>query len=198
MKNFRVFSLLAVLSIFLLVVPAIGAAEYSYVDIVNMLTDTERLAVLPADGEICAQWSSYDRRSRYDAEKDKYIHWDANGDGDGYGGVSDKRTKDGRLIMAEIDGPGVIWRIWSATTKKGNVSIYLDGSDVPAVDLPFEGYFNHENEPFTRKTLVHIAAQGKNCYVPISFGKSCKVVGDRGLRPILRVCLFKVSGRYQG
>ena len=39
----------------------------SYVDLVHRLTDLEYLATIPASGEQCAQWSSYDRRSRYDA-----------------------------------------------------------------------------------------------------------------------------------
>ena len=57
--------------------------ELSYVDLVKRLTDLEYLATLPAPGEQCAQWSSYDRASRYDAATGKYVAWDANGDGDG-------------------------------------------------------------------------------------------------------------------
>ena len=43
-----------------------------------------------------------------------------------------------------MSGPGVIWRIWSAKPEQGHVSIYLDGSDTPAVDLPFAGYFDRQ------------------------------------------------------
>ena len=152
---------------------ACSAAQYSYVDLVNRLTDLEGLAVLPAQGEICAQCSSYDRASRYDAATGKYVGWDANGDGSGI-----VRIEDGKQVFGEIEGPGCIWRIWSAAPKSGHVRIYLDGATEPTIDLPFSGYFDGRNEPFTYSALVHDAASGKNCYVPIPFQKSCKIVAD--------------------
>ncbi len=41
--------------------------------------------------------------------------------------------------------PGLYWRIWSARAEKGRVKIYLDGQEKPAVDLPFENYFDGYN-----------------------------------------------------
>src|SRR2546425_3793159 len=58
-----------------------GESALTYVDLVHRLTDLERLATLPSPDERCAQWSSYDRASRYDPASGKYIKWDANGDG---------------------------------------------------------------------------------------------------------------------
>jgi len=133
----------------------------------------EHLATLPAVGEECAQWSSYDRRSKYDSASGKYIDWSANGDGDGF-----IRKEDDNQVFAEIEGPAVIWRIWSALANQGHVKIFLDGNKQPAVDLPFDGYFNCENEPFTRPALVHTTARGRNNYVPIPFNRSCKIVGE--------------------
>ena len=153
--------------------PAVAGESLTYVDLINRLTDLEHLATLPAPGENCAQWSSYDRRSRYDPASGKYVAWSANGDGAGI-----IRKEGDKLIFAEIEGPAVIWRIWSALANQGHVKIYLDGSQEPAVDLPFDGYFNCENEPFTRPALVHTTARGRNCYVPIPFQKSCKIVGE--------------------
>ena len=149
--------------------------ELTYVDLVKRLTDLEYLATAPAQGEQCAQCSSYDRRSRYDAATGKYVDWDANGDGNGI-----IRKEDGKQVLAEMEGPGCIWRIWSATPKQGHVRIYLDGESAPAVDLPFVGYFNHKNEPFTRSAIVHTVANGWNNYTPIPYQKSCKVVADPG------------------
>ena len=149
--------------------------ELTYVDLVKRLTDLEYLATVPAPGEQCAQWSSYDRRSRYDAATGKYVGWDANGDGNGI-----IRKEDGKLVLAEMEGPGCIWRIWSATPKQGHVRIYLDGASEPAVDLPFVGYFDRKNEPFTRSAIVHTVANGWNNYTPIPYQKSCKVVADPG------------------
>jgi len=147
----------------------------SYVDLVKRLTDLERLAVLPAPGEKCMQWSSYDRHSKYDAKTGKYVAWGANGDGTGF-----IRTEDGRQVFAEIKGPGVIWRIWSARTGGGHVRMFLDGAAKPAVDLPFVKYFDRTTKPFVYKSLCYMAARGQNCYVPIPFNKSCKIVADKG------------------
>ena len=79
-----------------------------------------------------------------------------------------------------MEGPGCIWRIWSAAPKEGHVRIYLDGASEPAVDLPFAGYFDRKNEPFTRSAIVHTVANGWNNYTPIPYQKSCKIVADPG------------------
>ena len=145
----------------------------TYVDLVRRLIDLEYLATVPAPGEFCAQWSSYDRASKYDVMSGKYAKWDANGDGGGY-----IRKEGDKLILAEMEGPGSIWRTWSATPGKGHVRIYLDGESEPAVDLPFIGYFDGTNAPFTRPALVHTVSRGWNNYTPIPYRKSCKIVAD--------------------
>lgn len=148
--------------------------KLTYVNLVNRLTDLKRLATLPAAGEQGAQWSSYDRASRFDQATGKYIRWDANGDGNGI-----IRKEGDQLVLAEMQGPGCIWRIWSATPGKGHVRIYLDGAAEPAVDLPFTGYFNRQNPPFTRSAIVHTVSMGWNNYTPIPYQKSCKITADR-------------------
>ena len=150
--------------------------KLTYVDLVKRLTDLEQLATLPAPGETTRQWSSYDRASKYDAAAGKYVRWDANGDG---GGII--RQEGNQSVLAETEGPGCIWRIWSATAKEGHVRIYLDGASEPVVDLPLIGYFDRKTEPFTRPMLVHTtAANGYNNYTPIPYQKSCKIVADAG------------------
>ncbi|MHC4445700.1 MAG: glycoside hydrolase family 172 protein [Planctomycetota bacterium] len=151
-----------------------AAETFTYIDLVNRLTDLEQLAILPQPGEKCAQWSSYDRKSRYDQATGKYIQWGANGDGTGF-----IRKENGKLVLAEMDGPGVIWRIWSAAPRDGHVRIYLDGNQKPAIDLPFKNYFDMTQKPFTRPALGYIASGGANSYIPIPYQKSCKVVADK-------------------
>jgi len=75
-------------------------------------TSTATVAVLPEAGEKCGLWSSYDRASRYDAATGKYVNWDANGDGGGF-----IRTEGNQVVMAEMNGPGCIWRIWSRRVR---------------------------------------------------------------------------------
>lgn len=168
----------AVLIVFvcsMLSVALCSATELTYIDLVRRLTDLEGLAVLPASGEKCRQWSSYERSSHYDPDSGKYIHWRANGDSNGI------IRKEGDLeVLAEMSGPGCIWRMWAAAPRDGRVMIYLDGAKEPAVALPFKGYFNGENKPFTYPSLVHCTAGAWNSYIPIPFQKSCKVVAEKG------------------
>ena len=159
--------------------PANAAAQdaFTYADLVKRETDLEHLAVLPAKGETCAQWSSYDRASKYDEKTGKYVHWDANGDGNGF------IRKEGNLfVLAEMDGPGCIWRTWSAAPKKGRVKIYLDGQTEPTVDLPFEKFFSGDTAPFNFPMLSYnlgrMKSSGQNLYLPIPYQKSCKIVAE--------------------
>lgn len=150
--------------------PAIGET-LSYVDLVKRLTDLEYLATLPQPGEECAQWSSYDRSSIYDPDTGQYVDWDAEDDYSGY-----IREEDGKYVLAEMQGPGVISRIWSAQADQGGVEIYLD--ETLAISLPFESYFDGNTEPFDRSALVHTTALGRNNYVPIPYQESCKVLAE--------------------
>ncbi|MBM3890500.1 MAG: DUF2961 domain-containing protein, partial [Verrucomicrobia bacterium] len=174
----RIFSP-TILAIFAL--PTATAAEqtFSYADLVKHMTDLARLAELPAAGERCAQWSSYDRASRYDAETGKYVKWGANGDGGQF-----IRREGEQAVLAEMDGPGCIWRIWSARAQQGRVRIFLDGAEQPAVDLPFIDYFDGKHAPFAYPMLSynldHMGSHGQNLYIPIPYQKSCKVVADKG------------------
>ena len=146
----------------------------SYADLANRLTDLEQLAVMAPPGERGAQASSYDRASRYDAEHDRYVDWGANADGNGV-----IRREGNQVVLAEITGPGCIWRTWSAAPGKGHVKIFFDQQASSAVDLPFSAYFDRKNEPFTRDQLVYVtAANGCNNFTPMPFQKSCRIVAD--------------------
>jgi hypothetical protein len=157
------------------------AETYTYPQLVQRLTDLRQLAQLPPEGETTSMASSYDRSSRYDAAQDKYIKWAANADG---GGVV--RKEGDESVLAEIQGPGCIWRIWSALAGSGHVKIYLDGAVAPTIDLPFSEYFYGKEGLFlSRPHLAYTLryhpndALGLDNYTPISFQKSCKVVADK-------------------
>ncbi len=152
-------------------------ATFTYADLTRKMVDLEGLASLPESGEKTALASSYDRARKYDPATNSYINWDANR-WDCCGVV--QKESDGSSVLAEINGPGVIWRIWSADPRQGHVKIYLDGAPLPAIDLPFRDYFNLQNPPFVYPGLVYVAAGGYNSYVPIPFQKSAKVVAGPG------------------
>lgn len=151
--------------------------SYSYADLVAEMLDPSAAAVLPGEGESCAQWSSWDRNSQYDEETGKYVNWAANGDGHHV-----IREEDGMQVLAEMEGPGCIWRVWSALAEQGRVKIYLDGSATPVVDLPFVNYFSGDTFPFDYPQLSYNLAEqgsrGQNLYMPIPYQKSCKIVAE--------------------
>lgn len=179
--------------------------KLSYADLVGHLTDLEALAVLPAPGEKCAQESSTDRNARYDEASDTYVDWEANIDS----GITIEKKEGEKIVLAEMKGPGCIWRIWSGEPAKKNIQVILDGAKEATLDMPFEEYFKGragEWPPFDNKqtpappsgdpsyiinpvqgsALLHNAAAGWNCYIPIPFQKSCKVLADPWIPPYNR------------
>ena len=144
---------------------------YSYGEIAGRMLSPAYLSHT-GNGERSAEFSSYDRASRF--EEGEYLEWNANADGGGY----IRETEDGGRLIAEMEGAGYISRIWSARADQGHVRIYIDEEETPTFDLPFEDYFNGKVFPFYK--LCYTAARGLNCYVPITFNKSCRVVAYEG------------------
>ena len=94
----------------------------------------EAIARFPDPAYTCKQFSSYDRRS---TTPDNADTWFANHDVDQYLRVEEVKTADGKArkewVMADMDGPGALVRIWSANPA-GNIRIYLDQAEKPAGD----------------------------------------------------------------
>ena len=159
--------------------PALAQETLTYADLVHRMVDLERLATLPAEGETCQQWSSYDRASKFDEATGKYVGWAANGDGGQF-----IRQEGDQVVMAEMEGPGCIFRIWSARAQAGHVKIYLDGQEQPVLDRPFIDYFTGKKAPLNYPALCYEMKQqgsrGENLYLPIPYQKSCKIVADKG------------------
>ena len=137
---------------------------------INRLNNLERLAAYT--GERCFESSSYEKKSRYDEENDRYIDWGANED-DGRDNPCDE---DGGCILADITGAGAIVRIWTAEPRQGHIKIFIDGAKTPVVDFPFAELFDNDLHPFCDSQFCYDASRGKNCYVPITFNKSCKIL----------------------
>ena len=147
---------------------------YTYADIVERMTNVRHLAV-GNTGERTVEYSSYDRASKY--ENGVYSGWDGNGDSNKY----IETTADGGFLLAEMEGAGYISRIWSAAPAAGHIKIFIDGAATPAVDIAYKDFFSQAVEPFTYPNLCYAdAALGRNCYVPITFAKSCRVVAYEG------------------
>jgi hypothetical protein len=151
-------------------------ASYAYTDLIQRLTDLTRLTLPPSPGERTGCQSSRDRRSHYDAASGTYQAWDANDDGSGF------IRRDGeRIVVFDEDGPGVIWRVWSALPGAGWIRIWLDGADEPAVALPFRDFFERfgtDVPPLNLPELVPTLSRGRNRFIPIPYQRHCTITLD--------------------
>ena len=169
-KNSLTVRMMALVALLSIVNIAAAGEKLSYVDLVERMHDMKRLSTTPVPGEKGGCFSSWDRGARYDEASGKYVNWFANGDGRGF--------MDRNFKMMELDGPGVIWRIWSARPKKGKLKFYLDGSEMPTVAMPFIDMF--KTQPYSDyPELAHVKSAGHNLFIPIPFNKSIKIVGEK-------------------
>ena len=156
--------------------------KLTYQDLLEKMTNMEMLAIPPEKGEMGGNFSSYDRNSSYDPSTDTYSQWGANRDCDGY-----IRMEKDRLVAFEMEGPGVIWRIWSANPQEGHIRIYTENEQTEKMDMPFrklfERYAYDESRvewPANFPELMPILSRGRNRFIPIPFNHYCKVTLDPG------------------
>ena len=123
------------------------------------LADISRLP-LYRSGDI-EQLSSYDRTG---------------GNDDGFSGkYSAIRKEPGGLVMADLQGPGVVNRIWTPTPEADTVKFYFDGEKKPRISIPFIHLFTGKYYPFIAP-LCGNQLGGFYCYLPIPYERSLKIV----------------------
>ena len=97
------------------------------------------------------------------------------GNDDGFSGkYSFIRKEDDALVIAELNGPGVITRIWTATPNDSPLELFFDGEKSPRFVAPFRQLFQGDHAPF----LSPIAGSGGGgfySYLPLPFQRSCKI-----------------------
>lgn len=145
-----------------------------YRDLLKYLIDLRRLCFLPHVEEKSGCMSSYDRYSQYDPVEKCYVNWGANDDGSGY----IRKLEDESIVAFECEGPGVIWRIWSALPEEGAMRIYFDDEENPAVNVPFIDWFEKQPEdipPLNLSELSMCLSRGRNSFIPIPFQKNCRI-----------------------
>jgi len=97
------------------------------------------------------------------------------GNNDGFGGqYSFVRKEEGGLVLADLKGPGVIYRIWTPTPTDDVMEFYFDGESEPRITVKFRDIFLGEHSAFPRP-LVGYGAGGFYSYVPLPYERSCKV-----------------------
>jgi hypothetical protein len=122
-----------------------------------------RLDMLPAFKRSIkvASQSSYDRTG---------------GNNDGFSGkYSYVRKEPGGLVLLDLKGPGIIYRIWTPTPTDDTMEFYFDGEEKPRISVPYRDVFTGKREPFVRP-LVGYGAGGFYSYLPLPFKKSCKIL----------------------
>lgn len=99
------------------------------------------------------------------------------GNDDGFSGRYSylTREKDGKLVLADLKGPGVINRIWTPTPTDDTISFYFDGEKLPRLTLRFIDLFSGKVYPFL-KPICGNEVGGYYCYLPIPYRQSCKIV----------------------
>ncbi|MGD8500859.1 MAG: DUF2961 domain-containing protein [Phycisphaerales bacterium] len=119
----------------------------------------DRLAAFKESVKV-ASVSSYDRTG---------------GNNDGFGGQYSyvRKEKDG-LVLADLEGPGIIYRIWTPTPTDDMLEFYFDGESKPSIQVKFRDLFLG-NHPVFPRPLVGYGAGGFYSYVPLAYERSCKV-----------------------
>ncbi len=122
----------------------------------------QRLDLLPVFKPVTrvASVSSYDR---------------SGGNDDGFSGkYSYVRQEGDYLALADLKGPGVIYRFWTPTPTDDPVEFLFDGESQPRITVGFRELFLGKHPAFPAP-LVGFGAGGYYSYVPISYQKSCVV-----------------------
>jgi hypothetical protein len=97
------------------------------------------------------------------------------GNDDGFSGkYSFVRQVPEGLILADLTGPGAIYRVWTPTPSDDVLEFLFDGETTPRVAVKFRDLFLGKHPAFPRP-LVGFGAGGYYCYAPIPFAKSCIV-----------------------
>jgi hypothetical protein len=97
------------------------------------------------------------------------------GNDDGFSGKYSFVRKEGdALVIADLTGPGVIYRVWTPTPTDDPMEFLFDGESKPRIVVGFRDLFLGKHPSFP-SPLVGFGAGGYFCYAPISFAKSCVV-----------------------
>ena len=110
-------------------------ARYTYADLAGRLTDMERLATPVVPGEKTFASTSHDRGGIVRPRNRHVPELERNGDGGGC-----IRREGDAQVMVDLEGPGVLWRTWSARAGGGHIKIFIDGNEAAVIDKPFFVY----------------------------------------------------------
>jgi hypothetical protein len=162
-------------------------------DFFKEMIDLTGLTYFPDPPYRTVQFSSFDHRSTTPGGTD----WFANSDG--FGGepipnfeeVLKEPGEDGigEYLMADVQGPGAIVRLWTAAIN-GQVKLFLDDQIEPLYDGPAQDFFQKtydgfaEIENLDKELLGRTLYQRDASYAPIPFGSRMRLVWIGNLKEI--------------
>ncbi len=131
----------------------VGAAELGRLDLLPQLKPSVEVGLV----------SSYDR---------------SGGNDDGFSGkYSFIRKEPGGLVIADLKGPGVIYRFHTPTPTDDTIEFTFDGEAAPRISRKISELFDGAHAPFLAPLVgAGAGAGGRYSYVPITYRRSCKIV----------------------
>jgi len=98
------------------------------------------------------------------------------GNDDGFSGrYSFVRKEAGGLVLADLRGPGAIYRFHTPTPTDDIIEFYFDGETSPRLRLKVIELFDGTRPPFLAP-VAGWGVGGYTCYVPLTYRRSCKVL----------------------
>lgn len=155
--------------------------DVTFVSLLAEMTDRTVVARWPKIDYRSLQASSTNRAAKTPEDPDG---WFANGD---CGFAIREETNEGRreAVLMEHTGPGVITRIWTpffyqdfGNRKGTNIRIYIDGESTPRIDTNFIELVTGKGP--VKPPFADYTVRAGNLYLPIPFGKSCKITQEGG------------------
>jgi len=157
------------------------------------MIDLVKLASYPDPYYRMKQYSSYDHRSQNPGGPD----WFANSDGFGGEPIPNfeavlrepDETGEGEYLIANIEGPGTIVRLWTAAIS-GRIRMYLDNSETPLFDGNANDFFHRPYDHFlqigsiNRERFQKTVYQRDASYAPIPFAQHLRVVWTGKIKDI--------------
>jgi hypothetical protein len=98
------------------------------------------------------------------------------GNDDGFSGKYSYLRKEGdNLVIAEMNGPGVIYRMHMPGPQPGIIEFYFDGEKNPRISMPVADMVDGKHAPFLAP-LTGGGVGGRYVYTPLPYRISCKIV----------------------
>jgi hypothetical protein len=153
----------------------LNAQTISLGSLLREMTDPSQMARFPSKEYRSLQASSFNRESVSPDQPG----WFA--DSDGVAWIREEQT-DGNTeyVIMEHTGPGCITRLWTPffyydfNNRKGpDIKIYLDGNLEPVINECFIDLLTGKGS--IKPPFASFTARAGVCFLPIPFGKSCKI-----------------------